>query len=259
MNILEKIVLHKRMTLSELKKQIPVSSLETAHFFSIDRPSFFDSLNKKEPSVISEFKRKSPSKGDIHPNAKISSIIPNYSSAGASAISVLTDPHFGGELKDLYDAACLTNTPLLRKDFIIDEYQIFEAKAMGASAILLIAAVLSKKEIIDFTNQAHSLGLDVLLEIHDENELEKIGAENNIVGINNRNLKTFDVDIQNAIKLQKSLDKNVVKVAESGIKDAKVVKELYQSGFDAFLIGELFMHSENPGKKAEEFIHELKH
>ncbi|MCF8378108.1 MAG: indole-3-glycerol phosphate synthase TrpC [Bacteroidales bacterium] len=258
MNILEKIVAHKRLTLIKLKQQVPVSSLESGLFFAKERPSFFNELKKNEPSVIAEFKRMSPSKGDINPRAEISTIIPQYSSAGAAAISVLTDGHFGGEITDLHEAALLTNTALLRKDFIIDEYQIIEAKAMGASAILLIASVLSKSEIKDFTRISHDMGLDVLLEIHDESELGKIGPENNIVGINSRNLKTFDVDIHTAIKLQKSLGNSIIKIAESGIKDVKTAKELYASGFNAFLIGELFMHSENPGRKAEDFIRKLK-
>lgn len=257
MNILEKIVSEKRKSLVKLKEQVPVLSLEKNPLFQSERPSFFESLNKKEPSVITEFKRKSPSKGDINPNAQISSIIPQYLNAVASAISVLTDIHFGGELKDLNDAALISNVPLLRKDFIVDEYQILEAKSHGASAILLIAAVLSKREIFEFTRMAHGLGMNVLLELHDEIELQKIGPDNNIIGINNRNLTSFEVDTDNAINLLKSLDKEVIKVAESGIQDIEVAVSMYRAGFNAFLIGELFMGTDNPGEKANEFISKL--
>lgn len=257
MNILEKIVFQKRKSLVKLKEQVPVLSFEKNPLFQSERPSFFESLNKKGPSVITEFKRKSPSKGDIHPEAQVSSIIPQYSNAGASAISVLTDIHFGGELKDLNDAALITHVPLLRKDFIVDEYQILEAKSHGASAVLLIAAVLSKKEIFEFTRIAHGLGMDVLLELHNENELLKIGDENNIIGVNNRNLTSFEVDTENAINLLKSLDKEMIKVAESGIQDIEVAINMYRAGFNAFLIGELFMRTDNPGEKAGKFISKL--
>ncbi|MCK4920868.1 MAG: indole-3-glycerol-phosphate synthase [Bacteroidales bacterium] len=257
MNILEKIVFHKRKSLVQLKEKFPVSSFEKNPLFQLERPSFFDCLNKKGPSVITEFKRKSPSKGDINPEAQISSIIPQYSNAGASAISVLTDIHFSGELKDLNDAALISNIPLLRKDFIVDEYQILEAKAHGASAILLIATVLSKKEIFEFTKIAHRLRLDVLLELHDESELSKIGADNNIIGVNNRNLSSFEVNTDKAISLLGSLDKDVIKVAESGIQDIDIAIKMFRAGFNAFLIGELFMRNENPGEKVSEFIRML--
>ena len=257
MNILEKIVAEKRKSLFMQKDQFKLSELEKMPLFNSERASFFEGLSKNKTAVIAEFKRKSPSKGDIHPEAEISKIIPGYNEAGVSAISVLTDIHFGGDLNDLQEAALVSKAPLLRKDFIIDEYQIVEAKAYGASAILLIASVLTKKEIYKFTSLANSLGLDVLLELHDEGELSKIGSGNNIIGINNRNLSNFEVNINRAIQLSDKIGGDVVKVAESGIHDVSVAVELFHAGFHAFLIGELFMKEEDPCKKAADFIKEL--
>lgn len=257
MNILEKIVAEKRKSLFIQKDKFKLSEFEKMPLFSSERASFFKGLSKNKTAIIAEFKRKSPSKGDIHPEAEISKIIPGYAEGGVSAISVLTDIHFGGDLNDLKEAALVSKVPLLRKDFIIDEYQIVESRAYGASAILLIASALTKKEIYKFTSLANSLGLDVLLELHDESEVSKIGSENNIIGINNRNLSNFEVNIDHAKKLSDSLKGDVLKVAESGIQDVAVAVELYQSGFNAFLIGELFMIDENPCKKAAKFIKEL--
>ena len=257
MNILEKIVVKKRKSLAVQKDKIKLMELENLPLFTSIRPSFIERLSKNKPAIIAEFKRKSPSKGDIHLKAKISQIIPTYSESGASAISVLTDDHFGGELTDIFEAFQVSKLPLLRKDFIIDEYQIVEARAHGASAILLIASILTKAEIRKFTSLANAMEMDVLLELHNERELDKVDSGNNIIGINNRNLTTFEVDTDHAIKLSDHLSKDVIKVAESGIQDVSAAVNLFQAGFDAFLIGELFMKTEDPGKKASEFISEL--
>ena len=178
--------------------------------------------------------------------------------AGASALSVLTDSNFfGGEISDLITARKFNYCPILRKDFIISEYQIIEAKSIGADAILLIASVLTKQEIKSFTKAAHQLGLEVLLEVHTQEELDKYIPEISLVGINNRNLKTFEVNFENSIELSKQLPENTVKIAESGIHNFKNIIELKKHGFDGFLIGENFMKTSNPGLSCQEFIKKI--
>ena len=257
MNILEKIIADKRLELKELKRITPWERLEKLAAAAKISASFYDALNTPGPSVIAEFKRKSPSKGILNEKANIESIIPAYINAGANAISVLTDIHFEGYSKDLADAHKISKVPLLRKDFIIDKYQILEAKALGASAILLIASALSKNEIEDFSTYAKSLGLDILLEIHHENELVKISEKNNIIGINNRNLSTFKVDLEHSIELVKKLPGDVLKISESGIEKPETALRLYENGFKAFLIGESFIKTDDPGAAAKNFIKAL--
>ncbi|MCB8994659.1 MAG: indole-3-glycerol phosphate synthase TrpC [Bacteroidales bacterium] len=259
MNILEEIIAHKRIEVAAKKKIITQDSLEKYEYFKASRPSFYNALSAPGPSIIGEFKRMSPSKGIINSFVEIEQVARGYEAAGLSAMSILTDiEFFGGDENDLQEVAAYSSLPLLRKDFTVDEYQIIEAKAIGASAILLIAAVLTKKEINKFTNLADSLGLDVLCEIHDPSELEKLCPKNNILGINNRNLKTFAMDIGHSQDLIRSLPESSLKVAESGLSDQEEVKLLYETGFDAFLIGENFMRNQDPGKTAEKFVKGLK-
>jgi indole-3-glycerol phosphate synthase len=177
--------------------------------------------------------------------------------AGAAAVSVLTDLHFDGKKEDIMEVASKISIPVLRKDFIIDEFQILEAKAIGASAILLIAAVLKKKEIMELNNFARKLELDVLLEIHEDSEIDKIPENLEIVGINNRNLRSFEVDLENSKQLAEKLPKDKIKVSESGIDSVTTLLNLYKSGFDAFLIGENFMKSDDPAASAKSFISDL--
>lgn len=214
-------------------------------------------LAASQSGIIAEFKRRSPSKGDIHPAADVASVVPAYENSEAAACSILTDTRFfGGSLNDLALARSLTRLPLLRKDFIIDERQIFEARAFGADAVLLIAAALSFDEICRFTNTAHSLGLEVLLELHDESELDRLVATVDMVGINNRNLSTFATDTKASVRMASSLPDSMVKVAESGITDMKEVSHLRKAGYRGFLIGETFMKHDNPGHALKSFINE---
>ncbi len=259
MNILDKIIYSKRDEVKVSKELVPVSKLEGSVFFKRKMPSFYNALAKSEPSIIGEFKRKSPSKGIINDSSDIVRVAKGYEDAGISAISVLTDyEFFGGQKTDLEMVAEFIHIPLLRKDFIIDEYQVIESKSIGASAILLIASVLSKNAIKHLAALAHNLGLDILFEIHDEEELEKIVPAINIVGINNRNLNNFEVSMDNSIKLIEYLPQNCIKVAESGLRSHNDVNQLFKVGFDAFLIGENFMRSDDPGLTASKFMKDLR-
>jgi indole-3-glycerol phosphate synthase len=259
MNILEKIALVKRDEVKSRKIANPVSALEGSAFFNLRMPSFHDSLSKPSPSVIGEFKRKSPSRGVINPGASIRDVALGYQKAGIAAMSVLTDEEFfGGKNTDLQEVAGVLQIPILRKDFIIDEYQVVEAKSIGASAILLIASILSKKEVDIFSGIALNLGMDILFEIHDKSDLDKISQNIKIIGVNNRNLKTFEVSIENSDDLFKYLPPDFLKVAESGFQTSEDVSRLYKKGYDAFLIGESFMKSVDPGRSAAAFIDNLK-
>lgn len=259
MNILDEIIAHKRKEVEAKKKLFSLKSLEKTEFFTSVRPSFRDAIAAKGPSVIGEFKRRSPSKGIINSLVEIDEVAKGYEAAGVKAMSILTDlEYFGGDELDLQQVAEYAKIPLLRKDFIVDEFQIIESKSIGACAILLIATVLSKKEIYKFTQLATSLGLDTLCEIHDPSEIEKLSAGNKILGINNRNLKTFAVDLGHSQELIRSLPADCLKVAESGLSSNEEVKLLYETGFDAFLIGENFMRTPDPGKAAAKFIKGLK-
>ena len=259
MNILDKISAGKREEVKDRKIANPVSALEKSAFFNLRMPSFYDSLSNPSPSVIGEFKRKSPSRGVINPGANIREVALGYQDAGIAAMSVLTDEEFfGGKNSDLQEVAKIIKIPVLRKDFIIDEYQVIEAKSIGSSAILLIASILSKKEVNIFSGIAMNLGMDILFEIHDKSDLDKISQNIKIIGVNNRNLKTFEVSIDNSYDLFKHLPHDCLKVAESGFQTSEDVMRLFKKGYDAFLIGESFMKSEDPGKSAAAFIYNLK-
>jgi indole-3-glycerol phosphate synthase len=205
--------------------------------------------------VIAEFKRRSPSKPTINLDAVVEQVTPFYEAGGASGISVLTDSHFfGGSDADIQAASQVNQIPLLRKDFIIDPYQIYEARNLKADCILLIARILNEDQISSFVDIAHSIDLEVLVEVHNPEELEKVKVMPDLIGINNRNLDTFEVDYQQSIDLISQLPSDLVKIAESGISSVEVMCDLAEAGFDGFLIGERFMGTENPGQSCAEMI-----
>ena len=257
MNILDEIITAKRIEVEETKKQQSLDEI-AKNISVIKERSFRESLVESRSGIIAEFKRKSPSKGWIFKNAKVEKVVPEYAQAGASAISVLTnEPFFGGSYDDLHKSRTLVDIPLLNKDFIIDEYQLFQAKAAGADVVLLIAAALSVKECYTLAAKAKELGLEVLLEIHTPQELDHLNEYIDVAGINNRNLSTFKTEIQLSFSLADRIPANIVKIAESGIMIPEVVKDLRTVGFRGFLIGERFMKTKEPGKTLEEFISEL--
>lgn len=258
MNILETIIAKKRMEVAERKSYLSISELEKKYFFTSETLSFRNFLlQKNKTGIIAEFKRKSPSKGVINGTATVSEVTAGYAKFGASAISVLTDENFfGGTLNDLLEARA-NEIPVLRKDFIIDEYQLIESKAFGADIILLIAACLSVDEVKKLSNFAKNLGLNVLLEIHSEKELDRLCDDIDVVGINNRDLKTFAVDINHSIELCKKIPADKIKISESGIDEVKTVQHLKKNGFSGFLMGERFMREKDPGKAFSNFVKEL--
>lgn len=260
MSILNEIIEHKKTEVLETRAMVNELTYNLVPMFKKTRIRLKKRLlEHKGPAVIAEFKRQSPSKGSINPMCSTKDIAPQYEEAGALAMSVLTDDkYFGGELQDLREARRACKLPLLRKDFIIDEYQLLQSKAYGADIILLIAAALSKEDCARLAAKAKSLKLDVLLEIHEESELEYLDANVDFVGVNNRNLKTMEVDIENAIRLAPMIPKKYIKVAESGINSVESVKKLYAAGFQLFLIGEHFMKEDEPGMAASVFINALK-
>jgi len=260
MNILDKIVSRKKEEVALAKQSVSVKELEAALNFSRTPLIFKDFLlDKKRTGIISEFKRRSPSKGLINGTATIETVTQAYASAGASALSVLTDTDFfGGKADDLIAARAVNQIPILRKDFMIDEYQILEAKAWGADLILLIAAILTPQEISSFGKLAQSLGLSVLLEVHDLAELERsICPHLNAVGVNNRNLGDFTVNIQTSFDLATKIPAEFLKISESAIDNPEVIKELKKVGYNGFLIGENFMKAEDPGKAIRDFVEKL--
>ncbi|WP_299683024.1 indole-3-glycerol phosphate synthase TrpC [uncultured Dokdonia sp.] len=258
MTILDKIIADKRKEVALKKQLISTSQLEQFPLFDRETRSLATAL-KEGSGIIAEHKRRSPSKSVINHNLSVQDVAQGYETAGASGMSVLTDgKYFGGSLDDLLLARATTNFPLLRKEFIVDEYQILEAKAHGADAILLIAASLTKEEIVSFSAFAKALHLDVLCESHNKEELLKsIVPTVDMLGINNRNLKTFEVSIQTSKDLVTLIPNDFVKVSESGISNVSAIKELQPYGFEGFLIGENFMKTDNPGISASTFISEL--
>lgn len=260
MDKLTEIINHKKREVENRKGLYPVRLLEQSIFFPTKSLSLKHYIKRPDKSgVIAEIKRKSPSKGDINPYVSVERTSIGYMQAGASALSVLTDKEFfGGSNDDLVVARRFNFCPILRKEFIIDEYQVIESKSIGADAILLIAAVLDKNELLKLTQFAHSLGLEVLIEIHEEAELDRcLSANADLVGVNNRDLRTFKVDLNQSIRLAKKLPDDAVKIAESGIDSAATAAYLSQNGFDGFLIGESFMRAARPEIAAGEFIKEL--
>lgn len=259
MNILDTIVAQKKKEVAERKQQVPVAELEKGRFFAnetLSLKSFL--LDPARTGIIAEFKRKSPSKGIINDRVSVEEVTQAYAQHGASGISVLTDQEFfGGSLDDLL-AATINEVPLLRKDFMIDEYQLVEAKAYGAEVILLIAACLTPAEVKTMAGVARGLGLEVLLEIHNEEELGHICEAVDLVGVNNRNLKTFTVSIDTSLALINKIPKEKPAVAESGISDVDTIVTLRQAGFTGFLIGENFMKQARPSIAFADFVNQLK-
>jgi indole-3-glycerol phosphate synthase len=258
MNILDTIIAQKKIEVAERKQLVSTAMLEQQPFFSRSVLSLSNFLlNKERNGIIAEFKRKSPSKGIINGTASVVEITKAYAKHGASCISVLTDAHFfGGSTEDLLKAR-INEVPILRKDFIIDEYQILEAKAMGADVILLIAACLEAATVKRLAQFAQSLGLAVLLELHGENELDHICEETTIIGINNRDLKTFVVDIDRSLRMAEAIPSGKIKVAESGISSIENIKLFRQNGFSGFLIGENFMKEKDPASAFALFVEQL--
>lgn len=259
MTILDKITAHKRKEVALRKEQLPISELERLPLFERDTISLASAIRNSSTGIIAEHKRKSPSKSVINDSIDLPSVVEGYESAGASGISVLTDSHFfGGSLDDLSEARKLVETPLLRKDFMVDPYQFYEAKAHGADAILLIAACLSHRELKDLSTLAKNLGMDVLLEVHNKQELDRsLLPSVDILGVNNRNLKTFDVSIETSKELSSHIPTEFVKISESGISKTETIEILRTYGYQGFLMGENFMKESNPGFAAAQFINQL--
>ncbi|MGD1318436.1 indole-3-glycerol phosphate synthase TrpC [Chryseobacterium sp. 2R14A] len=254
MNILDKIIARKKKEISDSKTIVSLQQLKDSEFFGRKTYSLKESLTSKS-GIIAEFKRQSPSKGIINDNVSPLEVVSTYEQFGASGISILTDKDFfGGNFDDILNVRNHINIPILRKDFMIDEYQFYEAKSIGADVILLIAACLSLQQVQEFTQLSHELGLEVLLEIHTEEELQHFNSDINLVGINNRNLKDFKVDLQHSVNLKNQLPKDILSVAESGIYNIEDFNYLKEKGFDGFLMGEYFMKNENPAQKFKEFI-----
>lgn len=261
MDILQEIVAHKRIEVKRFKQQLSEQEIhrrvEAILDFSV--PSMSKALTASQSGIIAEFKRRSPSKGWIKEEGKADEIPLSYQEHGAAALSILTDEQYFGGKDDFIRIArhAGVHIPILYKNFIIDEYQLFQARLCGASAVLLIAADLSKEECLSLLSTAHGLGLEVLLEMHSEEELEYAEMEPDMCGINNRNLGTFITDVQNSFRLAELLPKDSVKVSESGISNSDTVKALRLAGFRGFLIGETFMKTSDPGKALKDFISKL--
>ena len=260
MNILDKIRAHKKQEVAQLRKEVQIEKLVKSPNFKRTPLSLKKSLlSVGSTGIIAEFKRQSPSKGIINDLVTIEDVTNGYLDAKVAAQSILTDTHFfGGNIMDVIKARSVQDsTPILRKDFIIDGFQIVESKAIGADVILLIAAYLTKEELKNYGKLAKDLGLEVLYEVHNQEELDKIELNNKIIGINNRNLKTFKVDLEHSIELASQIPDTCIKVSESGLNDPRIVTGLKEYGFQGFLIGESFMKTENPGQACKEFIDQI--
>lgn len=253
MTILDKIIERKKEEIAVSKAAVSIDQLKSSEFFERKGFSLKESIKNKN-GIIAEFKRQSPSKGIINNSVQPLDVTSAYENFGASGISILTDTDFfGGSFEDILNVRRNINIPILRKDFMIDEYQFYEAKSMGADVILLIASCLSPSQVQEFTELAHELNLEVLLEIHTEEELKHFTSTIDLVGINNRNLKDFKVDLQHSVQLKDQLPKDTLSVAESGIYSLEDFTYLKEKGFDGFLMGEYFMKNPNPAKAFEEF------
>ncbi|MDR2814474.1 MAG: indole-3-glycerol phosphate synthase TrpC [Prevotellaceae bacterium] len=260
MNILTKILDSKREEVAASRRQRSFGDLfSEAWEVARETLSFSESLRRSDTPIIAEFKRRSPSKGFINKDADVSTVVSGYSACGAAAVSVLTDrEYFAGSLADLTAARQASSVPLLCKDFIISPYQLCEARIAGADVVLLIASALTKAQCVDLAVFARTLSLEVLLEVHDEAELEYVNSHVNAVGVNNRNLSTFVTDTATSLRLATLIPDSYVKVSESGIADTRTVKRLQKAGFQGFLMGENFMKTENPAQTLAEFVKKLK-
>jgi indole-3-glycerol phosphate synthase len=260
MNILDKIVAHKKIEVAAAKQNVSYKKMEAAEFFGKNVLSFKDFLlDANRTGIIAEFKRKSPSKGIINDKVTVEEVTTGYASAGASALSVLTDTEFFmGKQEDLLRARRANQIPILRKDFMIDEYQVMEAKAWGADIILLIAAILTPEQIQQLASFAKRLGLNVLLEVHNLEELQRsINPNLDAIGVNNRNLADFTVSVDTSYQLAEHIPAEFLKISESAISNPETIKQLKKAGFNGFLIGENFMKQADPGLAIREFVKEL--
>lgn len=258
MTILDTIIAHKRQEVEARKSDASTKVLERSALFARERLSLAASLrDTRRTGIIAEFKRKSPSKGNINASADVVAVTAAYTKYGAAGLSVLTDQHFfGGSADDLVRARG-NNLPLLRKDFLIDEYQLVEARSMGADVVLLIAACLTPGAVRQLAAAARKLELEVLLELHAEEELDHVCDEVDLVGINNRNLKTFEVDIDRSLRMAEKLPGDKIKVAESGISSVENITLFKHHGFRGFLIGEHFMKEPDPAIAFARFVEQL--
>lgn len=260
-DILQEIVAHKRVEVEQFKQVVPPSQLhrQVEVILDFSAPSMSKALCESDSGIIAEFKRKSPSKGWIKEEGKAEEIPLNYQQHGAAALSILTDEHYFGGCDEFIRIARYQGVkiPILYKNFVIDEYQLFQARLCGASAVLLIAACLTKADCRSLQQTAHELGLEVLLEMHAQEELEYAEQEPDLCGINNRHLGSFVTDVETSFRLAEHLPKDAVKVSESGLSDPLIVKQLRLAGFRGFLMGEHFMKSTHPGEALQAFIQQL--
>ena len=259
MKILDKIVEDKKIEINKLLSNSSISKLENSHLFSRKCISLKESIKNNNSGIICEFKRRSPSNQNINYISSLSDVVSGYEEAGAAGLSILTNKkYFDGDTQDIIDIREILNLPILRKEFIISEYQVIEAKSIGSDAILLIASILSEEEIIGYSSLAKSIGLEVLLEIHSEDELYKISGDDiDIVGVNNRNLDTLEIDLNNSIELYGKIPSKFVKISESGISKVESILKLKEVGYNGFLIGEKFMKTNNPMESAYDFIKKI--
>ena len=259
MKILDKIVRDKKLEVDKLSSNSSIKELESSSLFSRQCISLKDSILKSTGGIICEFKRRSPSNNNINYKSNISEVVKGYQKAGAAGLSILTNKqYFDGDIQDILKIRDIASIPILRKEFIVSEYQIIEAKSIGSDAILLIASILSKEEIKNYSSLAKDLGLEVLFEIHDAEELEKISGENiDIIGVNNRNLDTLEIDLQNSVNLYNKIPNSFVKISESGISKVESILKLREVGYQGFLIGENFMKTDDPFESAYNFIKEV--
>ena len=262
MTILDKIIAFKKQEVAKIKAEVAVKKLVESPNFKRQPISLKKSLLEPySTGIIAEFKRQSPSKGIINDKSTVAEVTHGYLDANVAAQSILTDTSFfGGTMADLMGARIINQQkPILRKDFIVDGFQIVEAKAIGADVVLLIATCLTPEQLKNYGQLATDLGLEVLYEVHTQEDLDKIGdLDNKIIGINNRNLKTFEVDLEHSINLANQIPDTVVKVSESGISDPRIITGLKEHGFHGFLIGENFMKTDNPGQACQEFIDQIR-
>ena len=259
-DILKEIVAHKKREVADQKMLVPTALLEKSIYFETPVVSMRKYLTRPDKSgIIAEFKRRSPSKGDIQPYAKVESVSIGYMQAGSSALSVLTDQkYFGGSNRDLTEARKFNFCPILRKDFIIDEYQIIEARSIGADTVLLIAECLTSKQVADLASLGKSLGMEVLLEVHSPRQLDKVCPDVDLVGVNNRDLTTFTTSVQTSLDMADQIPREFVRISESGISHPETIGALREAGYEGFLIGEHFMSSPHPAQTCAKFITSLR-
>lgn len=255
-DILQRIAATKRTEVEAARLCTPLEMMrESALRHTSPTRSLRRSIQSRDCGIIAEFKRRSPSRGEISPMAQVADIVADYTRNGAAGCSILTDtPYFGGAVSDLQVARTVTDLPLLRKEFIIDEYQIYQTRTSGADAILLIASLLDAARVRRFTSVAHQLGMEVLLELHGEEELPMVFSDIDLVGVNNRNLRDFSVEFAPSLTLIEKLPAGCVKIAESGIRNSEDMLRLRKAGFDGFLIGEAFMGTASPGSTLASYV-----